>query len=157
MTDDAPDVIPVVAPRAAVVTLLRTAAVVAQSDGTDDDAREQIHEAANAVALAAAGAEDVGHILEDAFVAGFEQSGEGYNGEYPFAHDTDEIREALAEDFSAWVDDYYTDDDALDAATRTYRCPDCGASYPATTAWLDPDAENYCPEDGTALQPAVQE
>lgn len=42
------------------------------------------------------------------FIAGFKQSGEGYNGEYPFDYDDGRIRREMAEDFKAAFDEALT-------------------------------------------------
>lgn len=44
---------------------------------------------------------DLEDFARQMFIAGFRQSGEGYNGEYPFDHDEDRIRRELSEDFQA--------------------------------------------------------
>jgi hypothetical protein len=49
--------------------------------------------------------------LFEAFVAGFMQSGEGGNAEYPHSHDEERIREAIGENFYRWKSNY-TDADS---------------------------------------------
>ena len=67
-------------------------------------------------------------MLFRAFVAGFKQSGEGYNAEYPFRFDDGEIRDALRDDFEEWRSD-------LDVVSDwTEKCPDCGDDH---DEWTD--------------------
>lgn len=40
--------------------------------------------------------------LFEAFVEGFKQAGEGYNAEYPFRFNDDDIRESLKPRFESW-------------------------------------------------------
>lgn len=42
--------------------------------------------------------------LFDAYVAGFMDSAEGWNGEYPFCQNEEEVRDALQERFEDWID-----------------------------------------------------
>jgi len=57
-------------------------------------------------------------LLRQAFIAGFDRSGEGYNAEYPFAHNEDEMWEKLEQNFEFWYDENVVD----------FECVDCGKS-----------------------------
>ena len=45
-----------------------------------------------------------------AFVAGFKQSGEGYNAEYPFSFNDTKIRNSLRKDYEEWKSEAISDD-----------------------------------------------
>lgn len=45
-------------------------------------------------------------MTRDAYLAGFKNSAEGYNGEYPFEGDTDKkIWDSISEDYEKWLDE----------------------------------------------------
>lgn len=96
--------VPVVAPAWVYSTAVPVLKHVAGQQTVPTGSRERILAAAQTLETQATKREGVGDLLFDAYVAGFMQSGEGFNGELHAGRE-EQAREAIREDFEDWVGD----------------------------------------------------
>lgn len=102
---------PVVAPAWVFTTSISVLKFIADKDDAPNDLRRDCSAAARLLEARLYDSDSVGDVLFDAYVAGFMNSHEGGNAEYPHAYDEDQIREEKREEFEQWCAEEWNHDD----------------------------------------------